>query len=164
MISKDECLKDRKILFLDFDGVLHPSCVFRNNDGVIYLSDPEHTLFEYADILAENLSRFSNIEVVLSTSWVSAIGFDETLEKLPKAIQEKVIGSTYPCPDDLTRFEQIMRFCIRHEVMEWIAVDDDNFMWPEKLNHHLVLTDSDEGLGNAKAQLDLVEKMRLLSR
>lgn len=48
-----------QLLYLDFDGVLHPSAVYRSPGGAIFLEqyyvDDGHRLFEHADLLAELL-------------------------------------------------------------------------------------------------------------
>lgn len=71
------------ILFLDYDGVLHP--------------DPcteARRLFENAPRLAEVLADFPEVGVVLSTSWRHAHSEEETLGGLPATLRERVLGKT----------------------------------------------------------------------
>ena len=52
----------KKILFLDFDGVLHP-------DGI--------ALFSRLGLLEEYLLKMPEIEIVISSTWRETQGFDE---------------------------------------------------------------------------------------
>lgn len=169
MIKQKESLHGRNIFFLDYDGVLHPDMVYRTPKQGIVLRCPGHSLFEYADLLAENLSMYSDIDVVLSTSWVREVSFNRALSKLPQSIQEKVIGSTYHSQikrqfNDMSRFNQIMSFVKRHDVTNWVALDNDDHMWPSDFRRHLILTPDMEGLGNDDSLADLAEKLKSLSR
>ena len=62
------------ILFLDFDGVLHPARAVMGNHG------PELTgggsLFMWADGLTELLAEHSHVKIVLSTSWARHLPFE----------------------------------------------------------------------------------------
>jgi hypothetical protein len=69
------------ILFLDFDGVMHP--------------DPcsdEDRLFENSERLADVLAHFPEVGVVLSTSWRNVRPLDELLARLPQALRQRVMG------------------------------------------------------------------------
>ena len=63
-------------LFLDFDGVLHPDEVYRVG-GRIVLRVDGFSLFEWSSILDELLAPYPGTQIVLSTSWVRILGFDE---------------------------------------------------------------------------------------
>jgi hypothetical protein len=96
--------KKRKILFLDFDGVLHPSEVYRNpDDGRIFL-DPEfesdgHYLFEHCHYLIKILEEVETVrpvEIILSTSWVEQLGGLEPAKAwLPPELQRRVVGAVW---------------------------------------------------------------------
>jgi len=73
----------RVILFLDYDGVLHPDPC---------LADVR--LFENAPRLASVLENFPEIAVVLSTSWRNKCSSDELLDPLPESLRQRVIGTT----------------------------------------------------------------------
>ena len=154
-------------LFLDYDGVLHADDVYRSKSGIALKSGG--TLFEHAAILAEAIEPHPNVEIVLSTSWVRELGFERAKKYLPPSLQSRVTGATYHSSfelDDglvpqtpwvlLNRYEQIERHVMKHRITEWIAVDNDNEGWPEKLEHHLVHTDDDLGLGDLAAQQRLM--------
>ena len=151
------------ILFLDYDGVLHADDVYRNKSGIALKSGG--TLFEHAAILAAAIDPHPNVKIVLSTSWVRELGFNRAKKYLPPLLQSRVTGATYHSRfelDDglvpqtpwglLNRYEQIARHVMKHNIMDWIAVDNDNEGWPEKLEHRLVHTDDWLGLGDPEAQ------------
>lgn len=155
------------IIFLDFDGVLHADDVYRTKSGISLKSGGK--LFEHASVLAEAIEHFSidKVEIVLSTSWVRELGFERAKKYLPPALQRRVIGATYHSSfevDDglqtpwvmLNRYEQIARHVMKHNIKDWLAVDNDNEGWPEKLAHRLVHTDDDLGLSDLAAQQRLM--------
>ncbi len=160
------------IVFLDFDGVLHPNEDFLKHPlhhyqrrGIVLECDG-HSLFEHVGVLEEILEPHPQAKIVLSTSWVVALGFNRAKGHLPTALQNRVIGATYHSAQGdrnwwwgLTRHEQIARYVRRHNLHQWIAIDDDECGWPENQYHRLVHTDEWAGLGQAAAQSDLAAKL-----
>ena len=139
------------ILFLDFDGVLHPDEVFLEYGKPIMRCPPElgvppeyAQLFSFAPILEAALASYPEIQIVLSTSWVSKIGFRAAKSALPESLQLRVVGSTYVpqlCVSDwdrIPRYDQIRRHAHRNAIRDWIAIDDDANGWPEDQRHRLV--------------------------
>lgn len=155
-------------LFLDFDGVLHPDAVYCVRGEIVLRADG-FSLFEWSPILVVLLDPFPTMQIVLSTSWVSVVGFDEARARLPESLQRRVIGSTWHehAPrawDRRTRYDQVAHSVERHRHTRWLAVDDDGVGWPEEHLPNLVLTDSLLGLGDTVAQEELREKLALLHR
>lgn len=143
------------ILFLDFDGVLHPDAVYLTRHGVELRA--ECKLFMWAPILEKLLAECPQIKVVLSTSWARELGFSKAKKRLPESIKTRVIGATWHSgdaagwPDQikwdaLSRYEQIMRYCGRARVTDWLALDDDDRGWPDDQRHHLLYCDPNTGL------------------
>ena len=152
------------ILYLDFDGVLHADCAYRTKHGIL-LKGPG-TLFQYAAGLAAVLEPHPEIQIVLSTSWVRELGFDKAKSHLPVPLQDRVIGATYHSAFEsrnspwfevdagtawlsLTRYQQIARHVARHNITDWLALDDDNEGWPAEKNHRLMHTAGESGLNEA---------------
>jgi len=157
------------VLFLDFDGVLHPNEVYMFRErGIVLDAGPEHALFEHAELLASLLAPFPDISIVLSTSWCASLRrFDEVKRKLPLPLQRQVVGATWHSSKDryrwagMTRFEQIYEYVMRHQLNSWVAIDDDDERWPEDKREHLVHTDQWLGLSKLETQLELHNKLSL---
>lgn len=155
------------ILFLDYDGVLHPNEVYLYPDrGIVLEAGAEHRLFEHADLLASLLEPFPEVDIVLSTSWCSTLRkFDAVKAYLPQALQRRVIGATWHSAKEhyrwhsLTRFEQIYEYVSRHHVDKWLAIDDDGDTWLDSYRETLVHTDAWLGLGKTDTQQELQEKI-----
>lgn len=131
-------LGGRMILFLDFDGVLHPDAAYLENRQPVLRA--EGSLFMWAPLLVELLDELPHVRIVLSTSWARELGFDRARRWLPETLRKKVIGSTwhsamrrhpegmhraYPTWwDTATRYEQIKRYVERAGLDHWVAVDE----------------------------------------
>ena len=148
------------ILFLDYDGVLHPDEVYMSKRNGIVLRADGHNLFEYAELLADALEQHQDVRIVLSTSWVSVLDFDIAKARLPERLQLRVIGSTCHSTynkyewNTLTRYRQIMRYVLRHNLKSWLALDNDDKGWPDDKRHRLIHTDDWGGLGGTVGALD----------
>jgi hypothetical protein len=81
---------------------------------------------------------------VLSTSWVSVLGFSATAKRLPEGLQQRVVGATFhqrhtPEWGTQTRYRQIQEHVVRHGLgVHWLAVDDDTEGWPAIQRNQLV--------------------------
>lgn len=155
------------VLFLDFDGVLHPDLVYRTL-GRIILGVDGVALFEWLPVLEEQLAQHAEVQIVLSTSWVRVLGFNRTLRRLPPALRQRVVGATWHSAmkeeewNELTRYMQIVNYVHRHNVTRWLAIDNDDEGWPDIAYDRLVHTDDLQGLGDEQAQRELAEKLSLL--
>lgn len=158
-----------KILFLDFDGVMHIDEVYLIK-GKIVIADG-HRLFEHAQFLVDALANHPDVKIVLSTSWVSVFSnFSRVRKYLPEELQERVIGACWHSHLDQyewnlrTRFQQIKHYLDEQSVadQDWIAIDNDVEGWPDELRDHLVKTEDETGLGTVDAQNDLAQKLEKL--
>ena len=98
------------ILFLDYDGVLHP--------------DPctdEKRLFENAPRLAQVLRQFPGVGVVLSTSWRTKRTEAELLDPLPASLRQSVVGFTPRCSDFSPPLE-LIPYRRQAECVQWLTV------------------------------------------
>lgn len=154
-----------KILFLDFDGVLHPDAVYMTRKGPTLRA--EGTLFMWAGLLTDVLHDFPQVRVVLSTSWVRHLGFSRARSYLPEPVKERVIGATWHSGmgkgwvdqnwwDSASRYEQICRYVSRAHLASWVSIDDDSEGWPTEALGHLVYCDGQFGL----AQVGRLEDLR----
>lgn len=170
------------IIFLDFDGVLHPDAVYCPVNKPLELR-AAGTLMMHAPILEEILYEHDPhgyIRIILSTSWVRFLGFSKTLKKMTPQLRSLVDGATWHSamakPDGrpysrgvdpfnwMPRWQQIEWYVDRHAVQHWIAIDDlhsGGEIWPEDLREHLVLTDGTKGLGCQHVQDELKRKLKI---
>ncbi|PBP66695.1 HAD domain-containing protein [Pseudomonas syringae] len=143
------------ILFLDFDGVLHPDDVYMTPKGPQLLSSGH--LFMWAPILEKELALFPEVKIVLSTSWVRQLDFSRAKKRLPIGLQARVLGSTWHSSmskvwadqvwwDQTSRHGQILRYVARAKISDWIAIDDDAEGWASTDRDRLLLTNRNEGL------------------
>jgi hypothetical protein len=157
------------ILFLDFDGVLHPENVYLTKNGPTLIG--EGHLLMWSAVLVEILAPFPAVELVLSTSWVRQIGFSRTKKRLPQALQERVVGATWHTGmsktwagqgwwEESTRYGQIMKYAARNKTSNWLAVDDDIEGWSPSQFHRLIHTDGSNGLSDEAKVSELQYKLR----
>lgn len=147
------------ILYLDYDGVLHPA------DVRIARNEPQrprvynggrptnHLLFEHAPLLERVLEPFPDVRISLSTSWVRMLGYEFAVQQLPLGLRERVVGTiwtgwllSYP---PRTRHDAITTDAEERGAGRWLALDDDIEGWPEQ-RRHLVVAPMNTWLGLAQ--------------
>lgn len=134
------------VLYLDFDGVLHPEAVYWRPQRGAYLDDSlaaaGHRLFEHAELLIELLAPYPNVSIVLSTSWARQYRFSRAASRLPPNLRQRAIGATFHSRmdkvlfDGLSRGRQVLSDVERRQPATWLAIDD-----------------TDEGWGNARGNV-----------
>ena len=149
------------ILFLDFDGVLHPDAAYKTANGHLELR-AEGAFFMWVPYLVDVLADFPKVRIVLSTSWVRQLSFNRARRYLPAQLSDRVIGATYHSAmarqmdgfavanpwDASSRYQQIARYVERAKISNWLALDDDDEGWPDAERNRLVCTDPSRGLSN----------------
>jgi hypothetical protein len=161
------------ILYLDFDGILHPADVRVTNDERwrprVYQDGQatDHPLFEHAPLLERILQPFPDVKISLATSWVRMMSYDFAVQQLPPGLRERVVGTIWQgfllnCPP-LTRHDAIMTDVEERRVSRWLALDDDIEGW-HKERRHLVVAPSNTWLGLAQPGIsdELTEALELL--
>jgi hypothetical protein len=168
MSSMAKLSPDSRVIYLDYDGVLHPSGVYCTAKRGIHLRGyPGHALFEWASVLIELLEPHQDVVIVLSTSWVKELQFGKATKRLPERLQERVVGATWHSemmrhPDQwetLTRYGQILRSVSRQRLTRWLAIDDDVYGWPGTSNERIVVCNEHRGLSDTATQEDLAKKL-----
>ncbi|WEE75567.1 hypothetical protein LZ683_15435 [Comamonas testosteroni] len=158
----------KAILYLDYDGVLHPEPVYRSPRGGMHFSVDQagHSLFENSGILVEALAPYPEVAIVLSTSWVRVLSYSQAKAYLPDALRSRVIGATFHSAmnkfefDAMTRGAQVLADATRREVTGWVALDDDDEGWVGPVSKHLVLTNGHKGLSAPDTVAELSDKLR----
>jgi hypothetical protein len=148
------------VLYLDFDGPLHPSAVwYERGMREPCLRAPGHELFENLPVLEAAIEKYPALKIVLSTTWVQTVGFENARGRLSEALQRRVIGATYdPNAPNAWRFSRMRRYdtialdVARRRPVRMLALDDDPLGWPEKELESLVLVSSETGLACPRAQ------------
>lgn len=164
----------RSILYLDFDGVLHPQDVFYNREGRIYLSEEYraqgHQLFESSSFLAEALQPYPGMDIVLSTSWSKVLGCERAARFLPPALSDRVVGCTFdPSTTSAATFDamprgfQVLADALRRGCERWLALDDDGHNWPKWELEKLVQTRPALGLRDPNVRELLKLKLSILT-
>jgi len=123
-----------RLLFLDFDGVLHPTS-----------AQPEE-FFSRAWLLEDALAGAA-CGIVISSSWRHHHSFPDVVDRLPRTLQPLVIGSTgEPHVGAWPRYNEILRF-LGADVsnVDWRALDDSWLEFPSGCAH-LIACDPNVGV------------------
>jgi hypothetical protein len=106
-------------IFLDFDGVLHPTA-----HGSTLFSQLE--LFEQT-ILAHNCA------IVISSSWRFHLEIDDLKKHFSSSVRNKIVGVTGEAYiGAYARFHEINAYVGLHGVSDWRALDDSYWEFPDK--------------------------------
>lgn len=119
------------LLFLDFDGVLHPEAA----DMPI----PAEQVFCHLAALEQVLREFPQVIVVISSSWRETVEMSVLIGLFSEDIQPRIIGATPTGGPDpygaghISREDEIRVWLFAHGGIEqvWVALDD--------LAHQIVL-------------------------
>ncbi|MEX3981863.1 HAD domain-containing protein [Paraburkholderia sp. EG287A] len=143
------------LLYLDYDGVLHPESVyFYHRRGPVLVNAPGHRMFEHVDLLEQELKPYPSLKIVLSTSWVRRYhgSLARVARHLTPGLRKRIIGATYHSRMDEHEFAeaprgvQIWADVVRRRPTSWLALDDDYVRWPMWCRDKLVLTDETLGI------------------
>ena len=127
------------ILFLDFDGVLHPA-------------GAHSAKFSRLDLLSVVLREpgMVDVRIVVSSTWREIHSLKALRAFFPADLQPRIIGSTPVLDEHDTNFhrsEEIEAWLEEHpEVQRWAALDDDIQGFAARLKHRAVFTDGATGL------------------
>ena len=132
-------MKAEKTIFLDFDGVLHPT-----------LAAPADR-FLLAPLLGEVVGRFK-CEIVISSSWRFHYEIDQIRSMLPPELSSCVSGATGEAVIGRhARHREITSWLDLHGSRDWRALDDSAFEFPSPC---LELIRCDGAKGITPAELD----------
>lgn len=156
----------RELLYLDFDGVLHPEDVRVSRKLGCYVHSPAgHLLFEHAQLLGYLLMPYPRVSIILSTTWAQHYGVFRAAQRLPEVLRTRCIGGTMPRYISRRRFAEVPR---GHQVLQdverraphvWLAIDDTDEGWSAASRAHLVVSHAVEGIANAVVRQDLTDKL-----
>ncbi len=137
------------ILFLDFDGTLHPNWItHQRGDREVTVPYSGPWLID-APILESIIKPyFERIDIVIASWWTYTRSISEIAELLPRSIASRIIGSIWLPQqpprygaESMSRYRSIQLWLEYHGIAledDWIALDDDARGWPPELGNHLV--------------------------
>ncbi len=128
------------LLFLDFDGVLHPFFPKRE------LPDEENQLFSYLPRLENVLRDYADLKIVIASSWRENRPWANVIKAFSPDIAARIIGATPvlkakepPYPKH-PRHDEVLAYLKNNNLTasHWIALDDDANLYPTNC-HNLIL-------------------------
>jgi hypothetical protein len=160
------------VLYLDFDGVLHPADV-RVTEAEplrprVYNGGPtDHPLLEHAGLLERILTPFADVKIILSTSWVRVLGYAFTVQQLPEGLRARVLGTIWQGEllehPPRTRYDAVQSDADARGVVHWLALDDDVEGWPDEQRYRVIAPNNAwHGLSQPGRAEELTEALALL--
>lgn len=153
------------IIFLDFDGVLHP--FFPRKD----LSAEENQLFSYLPRLEGVLRDFPESRIVIASSWRINRPWENVISAFSLDITARIIGATPdlkhrepPYPKH-PRYEEILVFLRNKNLSaaQWIALDDDPGLYPANCQNLILCEDGFHDAEENSLREVLSMRMHLMS-
>ena len=133
-----------KVLFLDFDGVLHPVGGTSEGRAFVHLARLQAFLREPA---------MQDVAVVVSSTWRLILEPARLIGLFAPDIRARVRGATPDLGDEPmehARYREIRAWLDRHpEVKSWAALDDAVRQFPPHAHRHVVFTSPATGLTDA---------------
>lgn len=139
----------RYLIFLDFDGVLHP--VDAAHDSQRFR--PESIT------LVNRIADYVDARIVLSTAW----RMEGDLEKYNRWFKNRVIGATPINPLDMgekhPRYQEVLRYLRENQFQQvpWVAIDDKASHFPP--HSPAFITNGQKGLTEGNAAV-IMHQMR----
>jgi len=124
-----------KIIFLDFDGVLHPE------------NPAPNQLFSNAYML-DNFLRDYQCQVIVTSSWQFSPKYQSFLNILPGFLAKSITGETQcSFKGNASRLKEINHYLhMKHlSNIDWVAIDDKSEKFPDNFSQ-LILCDSLTGI------------------
>ncbi len=120
-----------RIIFLDFDGVLHPfsECdVTFGVDGNGRLRAIGNGLFRWADTLADLLEGCEDVLLVVHSSWREHMSIQELRINVPERLAKRMVDVTRPGD----KYESIQEYVREYgsEICDYRIIDDDEYCFP----------------------------------
>ena len=139
------------ILFLDFDGVLHPESSGQSTDEAQAISH-----FCHLPRLESLLREFPRVDIVISSMWRERVDVASLLAYFSGDIRPRILGTTALSERTSAgyrrarREEEIISWLYANGAIDlpWVALDDSDWQFKKHLNC-LVTCDPDIGFDDA---------------
>ena len=143
------------VVFLDFDGVLHPVGEPALDEYFQLLPNPN--LFCFLPHLTEALAPYPEVQIVVSSDWRRLFD-DDTLRGCLGAMGDRFDGVVETFGG--TRAEEIYREVARRGLMHWLVLDDHpSVVEASMTDARFIACDPLLGLSSTKKQAELREKL-----
>lgn len=123
------------VLFLDFDGVLHPMPGFNSS----------HAMFCNLPLLLDFLPRACELDptfsIVISSSWRSELELADLCELFPEQYRHLIVGITPEHTYGMSyggRLQEILEYVQAHNISDWLAIDDNEYIFGDCLDNVLL--------------------------
>jgi hypothetical protein len=131
------------IIFLDFDGVLHPFFPKRE------LPDEENQLFSYLPRLENVVRDYLEIRIVIASSWRIDRPWENVIKAFSPDIAARILGATPvlhfkepPYPRH-PRHDEVLAYLRTNDLSDspWLALDDDANLYPTNCPNLILCAD-----------------------
>lgn len=143
------------VLFLDFDGVLHPDGEAALDENFRLLPNPN--LFCWKGLLYELLEPHPEVQIIVSSDWRRLFD-DENLVRLLGPLGNRFVGvvETLGSP----RSQEILEEAARRSIERWVALDDHvSVHEAAKEDCRFIACDPRLGVSNPETQKTLSKKL-----
>lgn len=151
------------LVYLNFDGVLHPNHLLYRYGRAPELLSPGHTVLEYASAFAEAFEVCPDATVVLNTWWTYHLSMDACVELLPVPVRRRISGTTLASAFQGEALPNRVREAENHIGMpakeELLVVDNSAARYRSDLLPHLLLVDEERGLSCQSAMSELKKRL-----
>lgn len=163
MLASSLAGRCKRVIFLDFDGVLHPPRAIAGarpplTPCEILTGWP--TTFRHLNVLKEMLKGHTDVAVVVSSSWRMFMT-DEQLGELLEPISSWYGGSIGS--PDIDRDVAIRTWTEINAIFDYVVLDDMPKFFPglEKDWPNLIICDSEFGISDIRVQQKLCEWLNM---
>ena len=143
------------VLFLDFDGVLHPDGEAALDENFRLLPNPN--LFCWKGLLHELLEPHPEVQIIVSSDWRRLFD-DENLVRLLGPLGNRFVGivETLGGP----RSQEILGEAARRSIERWVALDDHvSVHEAAKEDYRFIACDPRFGISNPETQKRLSKRL-----
>lgn len=152
-------MTDLRVLFLDFDGVLHPFGEPALDEDFRLIENPN--LFAWLPVLDQLLAYYPHVRIIVSSDW-RRLCDDETLVRLLGPLGGRFIGVVETWGG--TRAEEILEEARRRCLTHWLAIDDHSSVEAaSRRDSRFVACAPDTGVGAARVQAELQRKLAVFT-
>lgn len=147
-----------RVLFLDFDGPLHPaSAIVGLQAGVVPIAEAarQRALFRWLPHLEALLAGHDDVGIVVHSAW-RAFASNSELREVLGALGERLLGVTSL---EVDRYAGILLTVERFEIEQYLILDDDVQKFPLGLAQ-LLVAHPERGLDDPALRMGLGQWLR----